>query len=72
MFTSTRAGTSDIWTMAADGGDQQPLTTLPGKEESPDWQALPVAPPAPPPAVPSPPGDPAAPASPRRAVAPQR
>ncbi len=47
-FTSTRAGTSDIWTMAADGSDQRPLAGLPGdtKEESPDWQSLPVIPPA--------------------------
>ncbi len=44
-FTSTRAGSSDIWTMAADGSDQRSLAALPGgtKEESPDWQSLPVA-----------------------------
>ena len=33
--------------MDAAGGDQQPLTTLPGKEESPDWQSLPIAAPTP-------------------------
>ena len=44
-FTSTRAGSSDIWTMAADGSDQRRLTALPGTEESPDWQALPASPP---------------------------
>ena len=42
-FTSTRSGSSDIWTMAADGTDQRPLTALPGTEESPDWQPLPGA-----------------------------
>ena len=44
-FTSTRAGNSDIWTMAADGSDQRSLAALPGdtKEESPDWQSLPIA-----------------------------
>ena len=49
--------------MRADGGDPQALTTLPGKEESPDWQALPLPAPAPP-GVPAalPPG-PSAPAS---------
>ena len=49
-FTSTRSGSSDIWTMAADGTDQRPLAALPGTQESPDWQALPAAP-APGPAV---------------------
>ena len=40
--------------MAADGADQRSLAALPGgKEESPDWQALPVV--SPPPVVTAPP-----------------
>ena len=55
-FTSTRAGSSDIWTMAADGSDQRALAALPGdtKEESPDWQSLPVTPPVTTPPAPAP------------------
>ena len=54
-FTSTRAGSSDIWTMAADGSDQRALAALPGgtKEESPDWQSLPIVPPITPPSGPA-------------------
>ena len=32
--------------MATDGTDQRPLAALPGTQESPDWQTLPVTPPA--------------------------
>ncbi len=60
-FTSTRSGSSDVWTMAADGSDQRPLAALPaGKEESPDWQTVPVTQPGSP--VPEPSVTPSPPA----------
>ena len=41
-FTSTRSGSSDIWSVGADGTGAALLAALPGgKQESPDWQAIP-------------------------------
>jgi dipeptidyl aminopeptidase/acylaminoacyl peptidase len=47
VFTSLRAGSSDIWRMQPDGSDPVAVTTAAAKEESPDWQPLPVAAPRP-------------------------
>ncbi len=36
-FSSDRAGNPDIWTVSANGGDPQQLTTWPGLEREPAW-----------------------------------
>lgn len=53
-FTSGRDGNYETYRMNRDGSAQTRLTTLPTKEESPDWQAIPVSAPPPPPPPPPP------------------